>query len=304
MTPPARATDLDPRLLQWLHLLLQEGSVSRAALHAHVTQSAMSHALRQMRAHFGDPLLVRAGRGMQLSARAQALKEPLAQALQQLQRVVAPLPGFEPAAGAHAFRIAMPDYGDLVLAPALLARLRRLAPQSALHCVQPSDFDLLQAATQVDVLIGRYERAPQSLHRRVLWEERFVAIARADHPRWTGEALTLEAYLAESHVLVSPQGVGLGPVDTWLQRHGQRRHVACTFTQFASAARQVAQSDLVCTMPRRVAEGLAQLAPLRLWAPPLPLPTYEVVMLWHAAQHQDPRHRWLRQQVVAALRGA
>ncbi len=85
MTPPARATDLDPRLLQWLHLLLQEGSVSRAALRAHVTQSAMSHALRQMRA-------------------------------------VAPQPGFDPAVGAHAFRIAMPDYGDLVLAPALLSR--------------------------------------------------------------------------------------------------------------------------------------------------------------------------------------
>lgn len=304
MTPHARATDLDPRLLQWLHLLLQEGSVSRAALHAHVTQSAMSHALRQMRAHFDDPLLVRAGRGMRLSARAQALKEPLAQALLQLQRAVAPQPGFDPAVGAPTFRIAMPDYGDLVLAPALLARLRRLAPQSTLHCVQPSDFDLLQAAAQVDVLIGRYERAPESLHRRVLWDERFVAIARVGHPRWTGDALTLDAYLAESHVLVSPQGVGLGPVDSWLQRQGRRRHVACTFTQFASAARQVAGSDLVCTMPRRVAEGLAQQAPLRLWEPPLPLPSYEVVMLWHAAQHQDPRHRWLRQQVVAALRGA
>lgn len=296
--------DLDPRLLYWLNLLLQEGSVSRAALHANVTQSAMSHALRQMRAHFGDPLLVRAGRGMRLSARAQALKEPLQQALRQLQQLVSPSLGFDPAVGAHAFRIAMPDYGDLVLAPALLARLRRLAPQSTLHCVQPSDFDLLQAATQADLLIGRYEQAPQSLHRRVLWDERFVVISSARHPRWQSEPPSLDDYLAESHVLVSPSGVGLGPVDAWLQRQGRRRHVACTFTQFASAARQVAGSDLVCTLPLRVARGLARREDLRLWAPPLPLPNYEVVMLWHAAQHQDARHRWLRQQVVAAMKAA
>ncbi|WP_269632041.1 LysR family transcriptional regulator [Pelomonas sp. BJYL3] len=303
MSTSGTSPELDPRLLQWLNLLLQEGSVSRAALHANVTQSAMSHALRQMRAHFGDPLLVRAGRGMRLSARAESLKQPLQQALRQLQEVVAPQPGFEPAAGAHAFRIAMPDYGDLVLAPALLGRLRRLAPQSTLHCVQPSDFDLLQAATQVDLLIGRYEQAPQSLHRRVLWDETFVVIASRRHPRWQADAITLDDYLAESHVLVSPTGVGLGPVDSWLQRQGRRRHVACTFTQFASAARQVAESELVCTLPRRVALGLSRHLALRCWEPPLPLPSHAVVMLWHAAQHRDPRHRWLRQQVVAALRG-
>ena len=290
------------RLLQWLDLLLQESSVSRAALRADITQSAMSHALRQLRLHFNDPLLVRAGRGMRLSPRALALKAPLQESLQRLRQVASAQEAFDPAVGSHSFRLAMPDYGDRVLVPALLRRLARLAPRATLHCVPPDGVDLLEITGRVDLLIGRNDLVPSSLHRRVLWEEDFVVVARAGHPRLRAGGLDLAAYLAESHVLVSTTGLGKGAVDQGLARQGLSRHVACTLSQFASAGRVVAQSELITTLPRRVAQALAQDHALQLLDPPLPLPRFEVAMLWHPSLHQDARHRWLRQQVLAALR--
>lgn len=293
----------DLRLLQWLDLLLQEGSVSRAALRAEVTQSAMSHALRHLREQFDDPLLVRAGREMKLTPRALALRQPLREQLQGLERLALLPESFDPARGAHEFRLAMPDYGDLVLAPPLLLRLARLAPGSRLFCATPNDFDLLDVSSQADLLIGRYDQAPPSLHRRVLWDERFVVVAAAQHRRLGAMAsLSLEAFLAESHVLVSTTGLGRGPVDSWLHERGLARHVACSFGQFGSAARQAAHSELLCTLPRRVAQALAPDLGLRLFEPPMDLAGHEVAMLWHPRLHREPRHRWLRQQVIAALR--
>lgn len=299
---PIHSEALDLRLMQWLDLLLQEGSVSRAALRADVTQSAMSHALRRMRQHFGDPLLIRAGQGMRLTPRALALREPLRELIQGLSRLAQGRDSFDPARGAHQFRLAMPDYGDLVLAPPLLRRLARQAPQARLHCLQPDSLDLLQICERVDLLIGSFGDAPQSLRQRVLWRDDFVVVAAAGHPRLRGETLDLPAFLAESHVLVSPTGLGRGPVDRWLAEHKLGRHIACSFSQFGSAARQVAGSALICTLPRRVARALAAQHPLRLFEAPLPLPGFDVLMLWRPELHQEARHAWLRQQVVAALR--
>ncbi|MDT8998645.1 LysR family transcriptional regulator [Paucibacter sp. APW11] len=293
---------LDLRLLQWLDLLLQEANVSRAALRADVTQSAMSHALRRLRAHFDDPLLVRAGRGMKLSARGQALRGPLREALQQLHRVAEAQEAFNPAQGAHQFHLVMPDYGDIVLAPPLQRRLARLAPQSSLHCQPGSDPDPLALLARADLLIGRFAQAPQSLHQRVLWNEDFVVIASRSHPRLQGTALNLDAYVAEAHVQVRLTGLGRGAVDQALAERGLARHIACSFGQFASAARLVAQSELLCTLPRRVARVLAEDAPLSQHELPLPVPSYQVLMLWSPALHREPRHQWLREQVLAALR--
>lgn len=296
------AMSIDPRLLQWLDLLLQEASVSRAALHADVTQSAMSHALRRLRAHFADPLLVRAGRGMTLSARAQALKGPLREALLQLHKVAQPDPVFHPAKGAHAFHLVMPDYGDMVLATPLMARLSRLAPHSSLHCQQTSDHDLLATLGQADLVIGRFEQAPQSLHQRVLWHDEFAVVSRSGHPGLQRRQLSLPIYLAQAHVQVRLTGVGSSAIDLHLAAQGLRRHIACTFAQFASAGRLVAHSDLLCTMPRRVAQALAADLPLRVHALPLPLPGHDVKMLWSPAVHREARHAWLREQVMAVVK--
>ncbi len=293
---------LDLHLLQCLDLLLQEANVSRAALRADVTQSAMSHALRRLRLHFADPLLVRAGRGMKLSARGLALRAPLREALLQLHRVAQTQESFDPSRGAHQFRMLMPDYGDMVLVPPLMRRLSEKAPQSSLHCLQDGGLDWLAASAQADVLIGRFDQAPQSAHQRDLWEEDFVLIASARHPRLGQQAPDLEAYLAESHIQVRLTGLGRGQVDQWLHERGHSRHIACTFAQFSSAGRLVAQSDLICTLPRRVAQALAVDHDLSLHQLPLALPSFQVRMLWSPALHHEARHRWFREEIITALR--
>lgn len=292
---------IDLNLLLALHALLQERHVTRAATRLHRSQPAVSHALAQLRALFDDPLLVRRGRQMQLTTRAEALRQPLESALGQLGALLRG-DAFDPATAVRTFRVALSDYGAHLLLPSVVDHLRRLAPGIALAISQASrDAMLAQLADgEIDLACGVFPDAPEPIRCQTLLEERFTCIAdRATLPR--RGALPLEAWLARPHVLVAMRADAPNEVDLALAARGLRRQVALSLPHWSAAPRVIAGTDLVLTIASRALDGLADDPRLRTFAPPLPLPRFAFQQAWHARRDTDPAHAWLRQCVLAGV---
>lgn len=292
---------VDLNLLVVFDVLARTRSVTRAAQHLGVTQSAVSHTLRRLRELVEDPLLVRSGNGLELTPRAEELQAPLRAALVAVGRALA-ADVFEPASTRRTFRMTAPDLFDLLVLPALVARLAAEAPRADLAMVpaQPpferrleaGDLDL--AIVPVGVLAE--EHSP-SLVRRTILGGTYHCYLRRDHPALADGPLDLDRYVALPHVLVSPTGSGSGPIDRMLAELGLERRIALRVPTFAVAPRVVARTDLVLTAPDRLASTLGELAVVAVPAP-LSIPDHGVAMLWHPRVGADPGHRWLRDLVA------
>ena len=293
---------LDANLVLALHALLRERSVSRAAARMGLGQPAMSHALKRLRERFDDPLLVRGdGRLMQLTPRALELADLAQQGVEAIGRVFAAPAQFDPATCVRRFRMACSDAQNVSLLPGLLARLAQEAPgvDLELPITGPSVPTALEEG-RLDLAIGRWDLAPMGLRRRRLYRERLVCVVRADHPR-VGETLDLATYLALPHMLVAPRGTPHGVVDDALARLGHERRIAVVLQSFVAAMIIASGSDLVITLPSRLVEQLQGQLALRVLAPPLELPPFELHLVWHERDHYDPAHRWLRGLVASVL---
>ncbi|QXH35035.1 LysR family transcriptional regulator [Pseudomonas muyukensis] len=290
---------IDLNLLLTLHALLSEQHVSRAALRLHRSQPAVSHALAQLRQLFADPLLVRRGGRLQLSARAEALREPLQQALQQLDGLLGS-PGFEPGKARRTFRLAMSDYGARVALPALMRLLRREAPGIDVLVSQGSREAMLGQLIdgEADLALGVFPELPGEMAQQVLFEESFVCLAdRASLPPRGG--LGLSQWLARPHVLVAVRAGIDNEIDLALDALGERRRIALTLPHWGVAQGLVAGTDLVLTVARRSLAG-ARLDPaLRQFPPPLAIAPFAFAQAWHPRRDGDAGHRWLRAQIAA-----
>lgn len=294
----------DLNQLRALDALLTERSVTGAARRLGLTQPAMSHALSRLRETLGDPLLVRSGRGMALTPRAEALAPRLRLALRGLEDAVrAELP-FDPASARRSFRVAAADYAELVLLPALIPRLEREAPGVDLWMRRPVDELEALVDSDTDLVVGLLRPGEQAagIKHRALFRERFVVILRADHPLASGP-LTLEAYAAAKHAFIAPRGGPGGVVDDALAKVGLSRRVALAIPHFLVAPYVVAGSDLVLTLAERVARAFAQHLPLVIVEPPLPLPEFTMSLMWHERMDADLGHIWLRNLLVEVARG-
>lgn len=290
---------IDLNLLLTLHALLSEQHVSRAALRLHRSQPAVSHALAQLRELFADPLLVRRGGRLQLTARAEALHAPLQEALQQLDGLLG-TPGFEPARARRTFRLAMSDYGARVVLPALMRLLRREAPGIDLVVSQGSREAMLGQLIdgEADLALGVFPELPTEMAQQVLFEESFVCLAeRTSLPPRGG--LALEAWLARPHVLVAVRPGIDNEIDQALASLGARRRIALTLPHWGVAQSLIAGTDLVLTVARRSLAG-ARLDPaLRQFAPPLAISPFAFAQAWHSRRDGDAGHRWLRARIQA-----
>lgn len=291
---------VDLNLLVALDALLRERSVQGAARRVGITPSAMSHALDRLRALLDDPVLVRAGRAMVPTPRAEALAGPLRVALDQVEALLRPAEGFDPARLARAFRLRVPDSLALALVPSLERILAAEAPGVDLH-LQAVDGNTAAALRdgRTDMAVAIVADPPGDLHRRALLTEHFACVVRAGHPR-VGATLDLDTWCALTHVLVSPRGDSRGPVDDALERLGRARRVGRVVPSFLTAAVLAANTDHVLTVSRRVAEALAGPLGLRVLDPPLALPPYTLSLFWHARDDADPAHAWLRGALVRA----
>lgn len=285
-----------PADLVALDALLQHGSVSAAARQLGVTQSAMSHTLARLRRDLDDPLLVRSGRRLVPTARAERMAPRLREAVAALEAAVAAPDAFDPMTARRAFRIAMPDYGELVLLPQLLARIEREAPGVDLAIVRAAP-DALDR-NEVDIVLQprRREDDRAGLRARALFQERFVCVLRHGHPL-IESGLTIEGFAAARHLLVAPRGTPGGVVDEALAARGLKRRTVVTAPSFLAAPYHVARTDLVLTLAERVARVVAAGLPLHVLPHPLALTPFTTSMIWHERLDNDPAHIWLRRIV-------
>ncbi|WP_286830708.1 MULTISPECIES: LysR family transcriptional regulator [Kordiimonas] len=292
---------MDLNLLRHFACLYERRSVTAAAHQVGLTQSAMSHVLKRLRDAFGDPLFVRDGKALVPTKRADQLYAPVMEALDGLMEAVQDAAGFDPQSTDRQFTLAMADYVELLCLPQLMRRLPVDAPKAALRAFDPGNQDLPTTLQRADLAIARYTKAPPNYHRQTLWREEFVTVCSRSHPRLQRADLTLDAFLAEGHMMVSTDGQGLGMVDQHLAAIGHRRTMVLKTGFFYSPLRVAAAGDLLATVPKRLAEALQHELDLRLFEPPLDLPGFDVSMVWAPHQHRDPGHAWFRRWLKKAV---
>jgi DNA-binding transcriptional LysR family regulator len=291
---------MDLNLVTVLHALLEEQSVSKAAKRVGLSQSATSHALARLRHLLQDPLFVRTPRGLAPTAKAEAMAERVTAALQMLEGTLFEDPRFDAMTARRTFRVGTSDYAEHVIMPPLLTRMVASAPHMDLW-VRPAPMDGVEALAE-----GRIDLAIQpaysvargdTLHSVDLWKDKFVVVMRRGHPLARGR-LTVQRYASARHAFVAPGGASGGVVDQALAALGRSRRIAFTTPNFLVAPRVVAETDLVITLASRIATTFAKMLPLVLRKPPVALDGFVVSMFWHARQHDDPAHRFLREAVA------
>lgn len=291
---------LDINLLMTLDVLLAEHNVTRAAQRLNLSQPSVSVHLAKLRDIFGDPLLLPGPRGMRPTARADELREPLREALEALERAVAPASAFDPAQATHSWKIAATDYGESTVVLPALSGLREQAPGTRLAVIDLHPQQLVKEAEQgvFDLALHISEDAPPELHRRPLFQERYVLTGRIGHPHLQ-TAPTREQFCALEHVLVSREGGGFfGVTDRALADVGLRRNVVLSVPHFLMAMSVLVSTDLVAMLPSRLVRGNPA---LQVVDAPLEVPGYEMAMFWGERAHRDPAHKWLREHLLASV---
>ena len=299
MAPP------DLNLLVTLDVLLAEGSVASAARRLRLSPSAMSRALARLRETTGDPLLVRAGRGLVPTPRAIELREAVGPLVQDAQAILRP--AGKPNLGEVARTLTLRTSDGFVenFGPRLLARVGREAPGIRLRFVPKLEKDnapLREGTVDLETGVVGEATGPE-LHVQALFRDRFVGVVRKGHPLARGR-ITPVRYASARHILVSRRGADRGPVDEALGALGLAREIATTAGGFSAALALARASDLVATVPERHTGDLR--AGMHGFALPFAVPELTISMLWHPRVHADPVHRWLRACVreVCATQGS
>jgi DNA-binding transcriptional LysR family regulator len=283
----------DLNLLITLDVLLSEGSVARAAKRLRLSPSAMSRALARLRETTGDPLLVRAGRGLVPTPRALALREHVGRLVQDAQAVLRPAQSLDMSQVIHTFTLRSSEEFVENLGPALLARIAQDAPGVRLRFVNKTDKDnaLLRDAS-VDLAIGVVDASagPEVLT-QALFRDRLVGVVRSGHPLSQGD-VSAERFAEGQHVYVSRRGLDRGEVDDALEAQGLTRHISTIVAGFATAIALARDTDLIASVPERYTAN--QRAGLYSFPLPVAIPTFTLSMLWHPRLDADLAHRWLR----------
>ncbi len=288
----------DLGLLIALDALLATHSVTAAAARLGISQPALSAQLARLRDLFGDALLVPSGRRMVPTARAETLREPLHRLLADLDGLMRDGRDFDPRRAELVCRIAATDWLLKTLCLPMIDRLSREAPgiRMALHPHDPRQAWRQLEEGELDLVIGSNGMTPPEAQRRKLFAEDFVMVQRRGHPRGPGP-VTLDAYCALGHVLVSPDGGGLyGAVDRALAQLDRTRRVMVSLPSFLLVPSALAGSDLVAALPRQIA--IAFRATLDMVELPLETPCFDVLLAWHPRRQEDPAHRWLREAMA------
>lgn len=285
---------LDFSLLVIFDEVLRRERTTAVAERLGLSQSAISHALARLREIFGDPLFLRRPDGLTPTRRALELAPKIRELMRLTRDIVGKASAFDPATSSRVFRLAANDLVTTLLGAPLLARLEMDAPGSRLttrFAVGAKALDALRK-DEIDLAIGRFYEINEPFVSAVLWQEDFSVVARRDHPAIEA-SLDLETYIRLDHLLVSFTGRLTGVVDEALAVRGLRRRVRSSVPMFLTAFSAVAGSDLVATVPARLATRFASEFGLRVFAPPLVIEGFPVSMVWHGASQVDLGLDWL-----------
>jgi DNA-binding transcriptional LysR family regulator len=296
-------TSLDLNLLVALDALLLEANVSRAALRIGLSQPATSHALQRLRTMLDDPLLVRVGARMELTPRAQSLRAPLAQTLDQVRELLT-TQNFDAARSQRRFRLMMPDIIAELFLPLLATRVGEQAPGVRLEVVPWRAPAIInnEFARSLDLIISCLADAYPGFHRQLLYEDRDALAVRKSHP--LGKRLKdTDVFFKARHIAVVERGANEDLIDTWLRTKNLERQVALTVPGYIQALHVVSQTDLVAFVPLRLISALSGPLSLITVAPPIDPGVDKQFMFYPTRAQVDPGSLWLRNLVLETGRG-
>jgi DNA-binding transcriptional LysR family regulator len=284
---------LDLNLLRTLNVLLEECNVSRAADRLALSQSAVSHALSRLREQLDDPLFIRRSQGMVPTPRAQQIAGRLRHILADIDQLVGPV-DFDPAIITTTLKIASADYGAAIVLPHVLDRLNKEAPGVSLE-ISDWNEDTLQhlKAGSIDLALGG-QRSFGDCHHEILFTEQFVSVVRRGHPV-IKHGLTRETYLQYKHMQVDMYDSRMREIDLRLESSGLNRDVLLQLPYFTVTPFLIEKSDLIVTLPERLANKFKEFSQLQILDLPVDLGPFPYAQLWDTRRDNDPLHIWLRQ---------
>jgi DNA-binding transcriptional LysR family regulator len=290
----------DLNLLVAAQVLLSEQSVTAAAARLHLSIPATSRVLERCRSTFGDPLLVRHGRGLVITPRGEALLAQLAPVVAGIESIFTSAGTFDPSTLRASFTIRANDAVIAAVGGPLLAAVAREAPDVEIRFAPEAADDITSLGSgNADLAIGSYGDLTGDLETEFLGNESLVAVLRRGHPA-AGKRITLRRWVALDVVVVSRRGQARGPIDEILTRHGLGpRRIVAVVPSFPAALAMCANSDATTIAPRRLAELFAGVV---TFPSPIDLPLVSIVQVWHGRYSADPAHRWLRGCVRRTVR--
>jgi DNA-binding transcriptional LysR family regulator len=284
----------DFNLLLTLDAVLVEGSVARAARRLRLSPSAMSRALARLRTATGDPLLVRAGRGLVPTPRALELRERVGKVVEEAQAVLRPAERQDLKRVVRTFSMRTREGFVETFGPALLAKVGAEAPGVRLNFLQKPDKEsasLRDGSVDLETGVVGKVTGPE-IRAQALFRDRFVGVVRARHPLGRGK-VTAVRYAKGEHVVVSRRGSGVGPIDEALEDLGLVRRIVTLVGSFATALALAKASDLIASVPERHTGVLRR--GMQTFPLPVSTPEFTLSLLWHPRLDADPVHRWLRE---------
>ncbi|MCW5655272.1 LysR family transcriptional regulator [Hydrogenophaga sp.] len=301
-------TDIDLNQLVLFQQLMTERKVSRVADNLGLTQPAVSNALAKLRRALGDELFLRTPQGMVPTPYAEQLAEPVGYALGMIHSGLNQQTRFEPGKVKGSITIAMTDIGEIVFLPALVERLAREAPGLVVNTVRNTAVNLREdmESGRVDLAIGLLPQLKSGFFQRRLFMQRYVCLLRKGHPLAVAAAararsqkkaqapLSLAEFRAAEHLVIVSAGTGHGKVDDVMRRAGIDRTARLTVPHFVSVGHILQGSDLIATVPERLAHKLAKPFGLVALPHPVKLPDIAINVFWHAKVHRSPAHQWWR----------
>ncbi|MBA1232422.1 LysR family transcriptional regulator [Pseudomonas viridiflava] len=289
--------NIDLNLLVVLDALLTEKHVTRTGERLHLSQPAVSQSLSKLRSLLDDPILIRKGKEVHLSALARSIQMPVKDVLSRIEILFGNSIAFDPASSQRTFNLAMSDYGAAIVLPGLLMRLREQAPNITVVVTPGSRSLMLEEVAQgsIDLALGVFPNLPADISQAMLFEETFSCLLDRNTLPANG-VLDLESYLLRPHISVSIDG-SIGEIDNLLRVQGLHRRIAVSVPHWRTAPRMISQTDLILTIATRALDETEIDETLVKLRPPLAIPPFPFVQIWHPRFNEDPAHKWLRGQV-------
>jgi len=291
--------NIDLNLLLIFDAIYRSRNTTRAAEQLHLTQPAVSNALKRLRGQFDDVLFVKTATGMEPTPRADGIAKFLDEGLAAFRLAVHAGQAFDPATTARTFRLNVSDIGQSVFIPPLAARLRQAAPhiQLSTHYVPIETAQQMMKLGQMDLAIGNFTGLRADFVQQKLFDETYAVVVRDKHPA-IGSTLSVDQFFAAEHIDYTPTAGSHALFEAELEaisvEAGKVRNVALRLAHSYGIGRIVASSDLIACVPSRAASALASSDAVRALSFPVEIPAVDISQFWHERCHRDDGHQWLR----------
>jgi DNA-binding transcriptional LysR family regulator len=291
--------NIDLNLLLVFDVIYRTRNTTRAAETLHLTQPAVSNALKRLRLQFDDVLFVKTATGMEPTPRADGIAALLDEGFASIRLAVQAGQSFDPATASRTFRLYVSDIGQSVFIPPLAAKLRKVAPN--IHITtQYVPLDIAQQMMklgQIDLALGAYTGLHSDFIQQKLFIENYVVLVRKKHPK-IGAKMSVEQFFASDHVVYTPTAGSHARFESELGaisvKSGKQRNVALRLAHSFGIGRVIASSDLIACVPSRVASALSTADDVRAVALPVEIAPVDISQYWHERCHRDDGHQWLR----------